>query len=152
MVETFDYGRGYFLNYPSTNKVGRTSQNTTEEDKKCNRKKVLSRANSSVRNLVNANPQLNKFFTLTFKDNVTDLKYANHQFRCFIKRLNRYLEKMANLPLSMSQSLSSKSVVRFIIIYFAIFRLYPQRRCKRFGAMVLFVSIKLMTLTTWELT
>lgn len=93
VVETFDYSRGYFLNYPSTNKVGRASQNTTEEDKKCNRKKVLSRANSSVRNLVNANPQLNKFFTLTFKDNVTDLKYANHQFRCFIKRLNRYLEK-----------------------------------------------------------
>ena len=94
VIETFDYGRGYFLNYPSTNKVGRASQNTTEEDKKCNRKKVLARASSNVRNFINANPQLNKFFTLTFKDNVTDLKYANKQFRCFIKRLNRYLAKI----------------------------------------------------------
>lgn len=32
--------------------------------------------------------------TLTFADNVTDLKYANNQFCCFIKRLNRYLTKM----------------------------------------------------------
>lgn len=61
VIETFDYGRGYFLNYPSTNKVGRASQNTTEEDKKCNRKKVLARASSNVRNFINANPQLNKF-------------------------------------------------------------------------------------------
>ena len=71
VVEITTYERGYFKNYHDAKKVGRSSKNAT-----------------------NANPQLNKFFTLTFADNITDLKYANNQFCNFIKRLNRYLAKM----------------------------------------------------------
>ncbi len=94
VVEMTTYERGYFKNYHEVKKIGRSSKDTTDEDKALNREKVLQRARSRVRRLACANPQLNKFFTLTFADNVTDLKYANNQFCCFIKRLNRYLTKM----------------------------------------------------------
>ena len=94
VVEITTYERGYFKNYHDAKKVGRSSKNTTNEEKTFNREKVLQRARARVRRLVCANPQLNKFFTLTFAENVTDLKYANIQFSCFIRRLNRYLDKI----------------------------------------------------------
>ncbi len=94
VLEITNYERGYFKNYHDAKKVGRSSKNTTDEDKTFNREKVLQRARTRVRRLVCANPQLNKFFTLTFAENVTDLKYANNQFSCFIRRLNRYLDKI----------------------------------------------------------
>ena len=94
VVEITTYERGYFKNYHDAKKVGRSSKNATNEDKSFNREKVLQRARARVRRLACANPQLNKFFTLTFADNITDLKYANNQFCNFIKRLNRYLAKM----------------------------------------------------------
>ena len=94
VVEITTYERGYFKNYHDAKKVGRSSKNTTNEEKTFNREKVLQRARARVRRLVCANPQLNKFFTLTFAENVTDLKYANNQFSCFIRRLNRYLDKI----------------------------------------------------------
>ena len=94
VVEITTYERGYFKNYHDAKKVGRSSKNTTNEDKSFNREKVLQRARARVRRLACANPQLNKFFTLTFADNITDLKYANNQFCNFVKRLNRYLAKM----------------------------------------------------------
>lgn len=94
VVEITTYERGYFKNYHDAKKVGRSSKNTTNEDKSFNREKVLQRARARVRRLACANSQLNKFFTLTFADNITDLKYANNQFCNFVKRLNRYLAKM----------------------------------------------------------
>ena len=60
---------------------------TSEEVKQDNRKKTAQRARSTVRRCVNANPQLNKFFTLTFADNVTDLDFAHYAFDKFVKRL-----------------------------------------------------------------
>lgn len=97
VVELFTYERGYFKGYQTPVKVGRAG-NATDENKQLNREKARKRASAKVRNLINANPQLNKFFTLTFADNITDLKYANNQFRCFIKRLNRYLVKLGKSP------------------------------------------------------
>lgn len=94
VVEIFTYENGYFKGYQSVNKKGRASNETSDDDKKSNRKKCMQRAKTRVRNLANANPQLDKFFTLTFKKNITDLKFANNQFRCFIKRLNRHLAKI----------------------------------------------------------
>lgn len=93
VIEIFTYENGYFKGYQNSNKVGRASLSTSDEDKSTNRTKTLQRARTNVRNLVNSNPELNKFFTLTFKENVTDIAYANNQFRCFIKRLNRALKK-----------------------------------------------------------
>lgn len=52
-----------------------------------NRERVLARARTSVRRLVDCNPDLNKFFTLTFAENVTDFEVANECFRKYIMRL-----------------------------------------------------------------
>lgn len=60
---------------------------TDENVKKDNRKKTAQRARQTVRRYVNANPQLNKFLTLTFKDNVQNLIYARIEFDKFVKRV-----------------------------------------------------------------
>lgn len=72
--------------------VGRAGQtNTTEEQKQANRRKRAQRARQKVRRYANANFDSNsKLWTLTYKDNVTDLKVANHDFTNFVKRVNRF--------------------------------------------------------------
>ena len=47
----------------------------------------LNRTKTEIRRLVNSNPQLNKFMTLTFAAPTTDIKQANYIFNQFIKRL-----------------------------------------------------------------
>lgn len=59
------------------------------EDKAVNRVKVLGRARRDLRRIINSNVEkYSKFLTLTFKDNVKDLDFANNEFKKFIKRLN----------------------------------------------------------------
>jgi len=48
----------------------------------------LNRTRTEIRRLTNSNPQLNKFLTLTFSDNIADLKEANYIFNKFILRIN----------------------------------------------------------------
>ncbi len=79
-----------------TQKKGRANQGiTTQETKEENRKKIAYRARNTVRRTANANPQLRKFVTLTFAENMTDIKKARYEFDKFIKRLKsrfRYLQ------------------------------------------------------------
>jgi len=56
----------------------RTSQSTMRTRKK-------------IRQLVNSNATMDKFLTLTFAENVTDIKEANYQFKLFRQKLVRYL-------------------------------------------------------------
>jgi len=59
-----------------------------EETKKENRKKVVTRTKNSVRRLAIANfDEHSRFFTATFKDNITNMDYANSQFKKFIKKV-----------------------------------------------------------------
>lgn len=58
------------------------------EIKKQKAKFSINRTRTEIRRLVNANPQLNKFMTLTFADNVTDLKTANYLFNKFVMRIS----------------------------------------------------------------
>lgn len=63
---------------------------TTEEQKKENRKKTASRARLKVFRYANANfSNKSKFLTLTFADNITDLRLANYMLTNFFKRLKR---------------------------------------------------------------
>ena len=59
------------------------------ETKQENRSKTANRAREKVRRIINANPQLKKFLTLTFAENVTDIDFAHTALDRFIKRLNR---------------------------------------------------------------
>ena len=47
----------------------------------------INRTKTEIRRLVNSNPQLNKFMTLTFAKSTTDLKEANYIFNKFILRI-----------------------------------------------------------------
>jgi hypothetical protein len=58
-----------------------------------NRSETLSRARRRVIRAINANPCLNKFLTLTFEENVTDLDYSNKEFKKWVQRVNYLLKK-----------------------------------------------------------
>lgn len=94
ILELYDY------EYPivkglSLKKVGRANETMTDETtKQENRKKTQYRAKRQVARLINANSfEMKKFITLTFADNITDIKTANREFKIFIQRLNYYLKK-----------------------------------------------------------
>ncbi|WP_235341175.1 rolling circle replication-associated protein, partial [Anoxybacillus thermarum] len=71
-----------------------------DEDMKATREKnradALQRARKNLRRLINANvdawAERVKFFTLTFKENVQDIKMANYEFKKFRQRLEYHLE------------------------------------------------------------
>lgn len=69
-------------------KAGRgNSVHTSKEVKETNRRKTAQRARATVRRTANANPQLNKFLTLTYADNETNLTQARKDFDKFVKRV-----------------------------------------------------------------
>jgi len=49
----------------------------------------LSRSRNNIKRLIYANEDLNKFLTLTYKENVIDLQKSNYVFKKFIQRLKR---------------------------------------------------------------
>jgi hypothetical protein len=51
----------------------------------------ISRTRTNIRRLANANPELNKFLTLTFAESTTELKIANNLFNQAMKRILRSL-------------------------------------------------------------
>lgn len=60
----------------------------TDADKYLSAEQSLSRTRKTVRRLINANEMhLDKFLTLTFAENLTDVKEANYKFMKFIQRL-----------------------------------------------------------------
>ena len=50
-------------------------------------------AKNKLRWLVNNNDDLQKFWTLTYKENITDLKVSNDKFHKFVMRLNYHYKK-----------------------------------------------------------
>lgn len=65
-----------------------SKKNTDDEKKKENRKKVVTRIRNNVRRLAIANfNEYSRFFTATFSDNISNMDFANNQFKKFIQRL-----------------------------------------------------------------
>lgn len=77
------------------NKLGRKNEkNTNSATKEENRKKTQTRARKQVARLINSNAlEMRKFLTLTFAENITNIKVANHYFKTFVQRVNYYLKK-----------------------------------------------------------
>ena len=89
-IEVYEYEKEVIYGYKDSRKElkGRKAV-ASEEDKEINRDKVFKRARTELRRLINSNAEEDsKFLTLTFKENVLDLDYANNEFKKFIKRLN----------------------------------------------------------------
>ena len=64
-----------------------------------------------------------KFMTLTFKDNIQDVKYTNVEFKKFIKRLNYYLynEKKQNLKYLAVWEKQKRGAIHYHIIFWISF-------------------------------
>ena len=87
VLEIYEYEKPVFINYEKK-RLGRSNSSCTSSQTKLeNRKKTAQRAKTTVRRYANANPQLNKFLTLTFADNVQNLDFAHYELEKFIKRL-----------------------------------------------------------------
>ena len=87
VIECYEYERPV-ISGKSVKRIGRANaQFTAETTEEENRKKTAQRAKTKVKRTANANPQLNKFLTLTFAENVTDISYAHKELDRFFKRL-----------------------------------------------------------------
>ena len=84
IIERFTYEKNQFVGFEPRNKSGKNKGVNSQE----NRNKSLYRARSIVSRTINSNPCLDKFLTLTFEENVTDLDYANNEFKNWVKRVN----------------------------------------------------------------
>jgi hypothetical protein len=89
-IEIYEYKESVIYGYKDIKKGSKGRQAVAnDEDKEINREKVFKRARTNLRRLINANIESDsKFLTLTFKDNITDLDFANKEFKKFIMRLN----------------------------------------------------------------
>lgn len=95
VVEVYDYDNPVIEGYMDTKKNSKGRQAlASDEDKEINRDKVLNRARRDLRRLINANIGVyglpGKFVTLTFKEDMEDLKKANYEFKKFIQRLETF--------------------------------------------------------------
>jgi len=90
IIEFYEYEKDIFFGFECRNEKGRGSNmpNKSEDDKKRYREQVLNRSRRDIRRLVNSNIEINsKFLTLTFADNVSDLRVSNYEFKKFRQRL-----------------------------------------------------------------
>lgn len=87
VIEIYEYEKPICKGF-AKKRVGRgNSMHTSQEIKQLNRGKTAQRARATVRRTANANPQLNKFLTLTYAENMTDLTIARKDFDKFVKRV-----------------------------------------------------------------
>ncbi len=92
-VELYKYKKNVWREYESNKEeiIKEPKQlNIFEQEKlkKQRRQFSINRTKTEIRRLVNSNPQLNKFLTLTFAENITDLKTANYIFNKFVMRMS----------------------------------------------------------------
>lgn len=126
IIEVYEYENGYLRGYENESvNTGRKIDYESENYKE-HRKQVLQRAKKNLRRLINANHGqygdqfISKLLTLTFKDNVQDLKKANYEFEKFIKRLNYYCfgTKKANLKYTCVVEFQKRGAIHYhVIIY-----------------------------------
>ena len=89
IVEIYEYEKEVLQGYSDTRKTVKGRQaRADDEDRKENRKKTLHRARRDLRRLVNCNiAEYSKFVTLTFREDVKNVKMANYDFKKFKQRL-----------------------------------------------------------------
>lgn len=59
----------------------------------------VNRTRTEIRRLTNANPQLSKFLTLTFSNEMTDLTISNRLFNAYIRKMNNQFPEFQYLAI-----------------------------------------------------
>lgn len=85
IIEQYQYEVPIYKGFKSNNSKGK-NRNGVHKEK--NRAQSMGRARQKVIRSINSNPDLNKFLTLTFEENVTDLNYSHNEFKKWIDRVN----------------------------------------------------------------
>lgn len=125
IIEIYDYSIGYKTGYSVSDDVGR-KKGAKSKEYDLNRAKVLNRAKKRVMGLINSNTGqygVNcrpKFLTLTFAENITDLKFANYEFQKFIKRVNYKIfdSKKAVLKYSAVVEFQKRGAIHYHIVLY----------------------------------
>ena len=85
-IEIYDYEKPYWVGFPRLQSRFKPKKNIYKDQEKI-REDNVKRARKNIKRLVNTNPQLNCFLTLTFAEEIKELKIANNIFNQFIKRI-----------------------------------------------------------------
>lgn len=94
IIEIYEYERPIFKG-SNNRRRGRVGCGfTSQEEKQNNRNKTVARAKAYVRRIINANPDLDKFLTLTYKENLQNIETARKDFDKFIKRLKSKVKRL----------------------------------------------------------
>lgn len=88
VVERYTYEKNQYVGFESKNKNGKNKNSDIKTEL---RAISLSRARKVVMRTINSNPCLNKFLTLTFEENITDLDYSHNELKKWIKRVNYHV-------------------------------------------------------------
>jgi len=83
-VEYYNYENPVYRGYAKKRSYGKRESPKEDGEKS---QFSLCRTRGNLRRLVNSNPELKKFVTLTFRDSVQSISYANYEFMKFIQRL-----------------------------------------------------------------
>lgn len=120
IIEVYSYSLPVLEGYIDVKKKTKGRQKkASESDKEINREKVLNRAARDLRRIINTNiNDKSKFVTLTFADNVCDLKTANYEFKKFRQRLEYFLDK--RIKYSVVVEFQKRGAVHFHTIFFNI--------------------------------
>lgn len=89
IIEVYQYDKIQKKDYTRKKKLIIPGQLQLDLNKKIKEKRMdsVNRTRTVIRRLINANPELDEFVTLTFKENITDITIANRHFSKFIMRL-----------------------------------------------------------------
>ena len=127
VIEIYEYSEGYIKGYTLTeNEIERRKGFKNNTDDTDSRERSLRRAKTNLRRLINANVGqygrefVAKFLTLTFRENIQDIKQANYEFSKFIKRLNYrlYGTKKVNLKYTTVIEFQKRGAIHYhTIIY-----------------------------------
>ena len=127
IIEIYEYSEGYLKGYKlSENEINNRSCSENNQDDTDSRERSLKRAKANLRRLINANVGqygkefTAKFLTLTFRDNVQDIKQANYEFTKFIQRLNYLVfgTKKANLKYTCVVEFQKRGAIHYHVILY----------------------------------
>lgn len=103
----------------------------SEQDKLLNRYRIMKRARTDIRRLVQANnaqwfdsrgkPYKSVFMTLTFAENIQDFDTANHEFKLFIMRLGNLVGSRKNqncLKYIVVPEFQKRGAIHYHVVFF----------------------------------
>jgi hypothetical protein len=86
-IEVYKYSKANEKGFAGNNKTGRKGKGMADIEK--NRREVLNKARNNIIRLVNCNPDLMTFISLTYKENMQDLRLSKVHLNKLCKELQR---------------------------------------------------------------